>query len=1102
MNSFSRKAISVGLVFATALWFAGSSFAPLANAAGLTSNQVSSILALLQSFGADQATINNVNAALTGQPVTTPSTGGSTSCYSYTKDLTLGAKGADVTALQQFLNSKGYLTVSATGYFGALTKAALAKFQAASNISPAAGYFGPITMKAVNAACGTVSVGGSGTIVVPSGSGLSVSLASDNPAAGNIPVGTSELVPVLKLNFAAGSQQTVTGLVINRTGLSSDQDIQNVYLMQGSQVIATNLSMSNGVITFSNGAGLFTVLAGQTQEITVAVSLVSTATGHTYQFSVPSASSVTTLGGATTGGTFPITGNSLTSASVANLGGLQITNASAGYAADGSAKVQVNAGQSQFNVGQFSFLAQNQAIQVRSITFTLIGSVAASDVQNIQLYNGTQLLGTVAAVSGNTATFNLSSSPLQLAAGQSANLYLYGDIKSGVNRYFQFSIQHAYDVTVQDMMFNIGALPSVIQNVAGGIATANVFPAYGSYVSINQGTLTVTRDVNSPVNYVLPGGTNQTVAKFDFAAAGEAVRITGFTVTLLGNGGMAGAANLTNLKVIDDQGTQIGNTVTPATTTSYSSLNYIVAANTTRVVSVVMDVASAATGTIQANISAITGQGYTSLASVTGGSQNGNTLTASANTLSASLNSGMSTVTVVAGQSQALVASYALTAGAASGVSITGIQLSGNHVSNFQNLVVKYGSTQVGNGQPTLNDSTTYTFTASSPINVAAGGQVIFNVYADVKSGASTGTISGVVQMPTTGVSAVATATNQPVTSVASSAITSQSVVIASSGTLSYTTYNMPQGVQVGMGMTGVTLAQYQVTGSNNEAITVNNIYLTATSSITGLFTDYKVVANVNGVNTTYGGVALNGTASPYTFEIVGVNLTIPQSATAYFTVTADANNFSSLNGSYTTSTPNSATSSVGIYQVDYQGQASQQTANATSSSVSNPFTVLKTSLAVAQASGAPTGSGSYSSYLVGAYTFTAGNFAATLSSLDLGQQINNASGTPGTTNITVYNNTIGQNATTTSLSTSGTTSTVTMSVNVPANQSVTLYVYSNVSGATTKPANSSASITDQIKLTNFAWSDGVETGLGPNPSYNLPTQAITGSANAVVIVQ
>ncbi len=83
--------------------------------------------------------------------------GGSTS-GSFSRNLEVGSTGDDVMALQKFLNSHGF-PVAASGAgsagnettkFGAATKAALMKFQAANGISPAAGYFGPKTRAIVN----------------------------------------------------------------------------------------------------------------------------------------------------------------------------------------------------------------------------------------------------------------------------------------------------------------------------------------------------------------------------------------------------------------------------------------------------------------------------------------------------------------------------------------------------------------------------------------------------------------------------------------------------------------------------------------------------------------------------------------------------------------------------------------------------------------------------------------------------------------------------------------------------------------------------------------------------------------------------------------
>lgn len=71
----------------------------------------------------------------------------------FSRDLELGMSGADVRMLQVFLNTKGFVVAESgagspgneSDYFGARTQAALAKYQAANGISPAAGYFGPKT---------------------------------------------------------------------------------------------------------------------------------------------------------------------------------------------------------------------------------------------------------------------------------------------------------------------------------------------------------------------------------------------------------------------------------------------------------------------------------------------------------------------------------------------------------------------------------------------------------------------------------------------------------------------------------------------------------------------------------------------------------------------------------------------------------------------------------------------------------------------------------------------------------------------------------------------------------------------------------------------
>ncbi|MFA6476572.1 MAG: Ig-like domain-containing protein [Candidatus Paceibacterota bacterium] len=77
----------------------------------------------------------------------------STPRYSFTRNLKTGSTGSDVKLLQQFLNTHGFIVAKSgpgsvgqeTTMFGALTRLALIKFQKANKITPAIGYFGPVT---------------------------------------------------------------------------------------------------------------------------------------------------------------------------------------------------------------------------------------------------------------------------------------------------------------------------------------------------------------------------------------------------------------------------------------------------------------------------------------------------------------------------------------------------------------------------------------------------------------------------------------------------------------------------------------------------------------------------------------------------------------------------------------------------------------------------------------------------------------------------------------------------------------------------------------------------------------------------------------------
>lgn|GEM_PF-1573154 len=63
-------------------------------------------------------------------------------------DLTIGSTGQGVAVLQGLMSELGFLQIPMgvpKGYYGELTKAAVARYQASRLVTPSVGYFGPLS---------------------------------------------------------------------------------------------------------------------------------------------------------------------------------------------------------------------------------------------------------------------------------------------------------------------------------------------------------------------------------------------------------------------------------------------------------------------------------------------------------------------------------------------------------------------------------------------------------------------------------------------------------------------------------------------------------------------------------------------------------------------------------------------------------------------------------------------------------------------------------------------------------------------------------------------------------------------------------------------
>jgi len=151
----SKKLLVAGVILTLMVTVFAGVAVSTASAQSVTCANISSMLTVLGIT--DAAKVAQANAAL--------GCSAAASCAaSFTRNLTVGSTGADVTALQTKLG-----VTPATGYFGAITKAAVVAYQTANGIAPAAGYVGPITLAKLNY-CAPVTTTTTTTTTTTSGS--------------------------------------------------------------------------------------------------------------------------------------------------------------------------------------------------------------------------------------------------------------------------------------------------------------------------------------------------------------------------------------------------------------------------------------------------------------------------------------------------------------------------------------------------------------------------------------------------------------------------------------------------------------------------------------------------------------------------------------------------------------------------------------------------------------------------------------------------------------------------------------------------------------------------------------------------------------------
>lgn len=504
------------LVFGLVMAFSLVSVASAATVAELQA-QVQALMAQISAMGGTSAAV-------------------SSSVPTITKSLTVGSRGEEVEALQQYLADEGLLAVEPTGYFGAMTKKAVIEWQKANDVSPASGYFGPISRKAL-AALAAVAPATTGTGVAASGTPVAVGL---DQADGSVNVGVSSIAPTTQ-TVKKGDTKDVYAIRFTATGGKVNVNRVDVHFSvepwlvfntvtlkdaSGSVLATKTLNSSADVTTVTEGSeyyvrfeGLSTVVTPGTDTnlvVSVAVPANNSFVGQsgytTVNVTVPTGAIRTVNGrgiydsvglSQTNVVTLTSTGNaadlSVTVAPTSPITGNQVYIAAAGGADTPAVPLTV-----------YRVRSTNQLSNISKLVFTIqtdpaLGANLSSSLKNFQLIDGTNKYYGTLGSDNKTVTFSLTSGYITVAQDSYKDLTLAADVVASSSSFAASTTMDISATVAKDGNYNTATYGgSTLSDITSDVTGGNLIFTNNAVTVTSAGPITATAINNgqsATVNY-------------------------------------------------------------------------------------------------------------------------------------------------------------------------------------------------------------------------------------------------------------------------------------------------------------------------------------------------------------------------------------------------------------------------------------------------------------------------------------------------------------------------------------------------------------------------------------------------------------------------
>ena len=297
----------------------------------------------------------------------------------------------------------------------------------------------------------------------------------------------------MHINFTGTG--TVTSITLQRSGISDQNALTNVYLYQGNTRLTSGYSFNlNGQITIN---GLAIAVNGS-QVISVKGD-VAAATSPTSESSIAIALTGFNSGSANVmGNTMAIVSGNLATASI---------TAAPTPTAYNQSTITVNAGTTQYPLWSDTLQINTRSVLLKTANFEFIGSAPSNALANMNLLVdgvSTGKVGTIVSIQGtNYINFDFSSSPVTLTTG-SHTIQVNADIVNGASRTAQLILQQASDLMLTDpqvgvniaVNFGSNSTTAAVITIGAGQSTLNQDPAFTA-VSNVSGEQQIQQSVNS-----------------------------------------------------------------------------------------------------------------------------------------------------------------------------------------------------------------------------------------------------------------------------------------------------------------------------------------------------------------------------------------------------------------------------------------------------------------------------------------------------------------------------------------------------------------------------------------------------------------------------